>query len=442
MRRVILSAVLVGTSVSTLDAQTLQVGETVTVARETEPRRFSEPHLAIHPGNAGHFLAAVWTAATWQDENQARRCISFVSVNGGATWSRHDFALANCYDAQVAILPDGQAVFVALATLPGLRPDRSDWLVVFHSNDGGVTWDEAPTTLGWRYDHPAIAVDRMSPKRKGWIYLTSHLEWSDGTPQRKSAVFVARSRDGGKTFDVPVLPSPSSLHNFAEMPVVLSDGTLVASFVDQTWTSPYSERRRAWIIRSVDGGATFSAPQLVNEECGPPPGFQLSALAVDASDGSLRDRLYFACRQNAGGPVLVVTSSDGGETWNRPGVVVGSSRVDKDARRVMTLAVNNKGVVGVMVIERRAQTGDGCLAVEFSVSLDGANTFLPPQQVASSACGNSPNDQIAQRRFPTYGDYFGLTPTPDARFRLMWPEMRAGASVLLTTTVAVDVRMR
>jgi hypothetical protein len=440
MRRVILSFVLVGASVSLLRAQVLQVGEVVVLAGETEPRRFSEPHLAIDPRNANHFLAAVWTATTSEDEHQSRRCVSFVSENGGTTWSRHDFALLNCYDAQVAVLSDGQAVFVALATLPGLGPDRSDWLVVFHSNDGGVTWDEAPTTLGWRYDHPAVAVDRTSTKRKDWIYITSHLEWGDGTEQRKSAVFVARSRNGGKSFDVPAMPSPSALHNFSEMPVILSDGTLIASFVENPWAAPYPERRRAWTIRSIDGGVTFSPPHLINEECGPPPGFQLSALASDASDGPFRDRLYFACRQSAGGPVVVTTSSDGGESWTRPSIVIGSGGVDTDALRVMTVAVSNKGVVGVMVVERRADTGDGCLVVDFSVSLDGGKTFLAPQRVSSSTCGNSSNDQRARRRFGVYGDYFGLVPTPDGRFRLLWPEMRGGASVLLTTTVGMNAR--
>jgi hypothetical protein len=439
MRHVILWLVLVGASVSTLRAQVLQVGEVVVVAGETEPRRFSEPHLAIDPRNANHFLAAVWTGSTSEDDNQARRCISFVSEDGGVTWSRHDFALLNCYDAQVAILSDGQAVFVALATLPGLRPDRSDWLVVFHSNDGGVTWDETPTTLGWRYDHPAVAVDRTATKRKDWIYITSHLEWGDGTEQRKSAVFVTRSRDGGKTFDVPAMPSPSALHNFTEMPVVLSDGTLIVSFVEERWTAA-PERRRAWTIRSVDGGVTFSQPHLINEECGPPPGFQLSALASDASDGPFRDRLYFACRQSAGGPVVVTTSSDGGENWARPGVAIGSDRLDPGFRRVMTIAVNNKGVAAVMVVERRADTGDGCLVVDFSASLDGGKTFLASQRVSSSACVNSLNDQRARRRFGTYGDYFGLVPTSDGRFRLMWPEMREGASVLLTTTVGINAR--
>jgi hypothetical protein len=159
----------------------------------------------MHPAKPGHLLAAAWSALTGADPDQARRCSSFVSLDNGATWARHDFALANCYDEQVAILPDGQAVFVVLATLPGLMPVRPDWLLVFHSSDGGLTWDPAPTTLGWRFDHPSVAVDPGPGARTGWVYVTAHLQWGDGTPQRKSAVFVNRSRDGGKAFDVPVL---------------------------------------------------------------------------------------------------------------------------------------------------------------------------------------------------------------------------------------------
>jgi len=212
---------LIAGAALSLPAQTIQIGSVTTVAQETEPRRFSEPHLAVHPTNSQHFLATVWTAATTNEPNQDRRCTTFVSVDGGLSWMRHDFNIPNCYDAQVAILPDGQAIFSALGTIPGLRPDRPDWLMVFHSNDGGVTWDELPTTLGYRFDHPAIATDTLSENRKGWIYLTSHLEWSDGTADRKSAIFVTRSRDGGKTFDVPSMESPNTLHNFAEMPVVL-----------------------------------------------------------------------------------------------------------------------------------------------------------------------------------------------------------------------------
>src|SRR5947209_4046714 len=117
--------------VVSVPAQTIRVAPATEVAREIEPTRFSEPHLAIDPSNPNHLLAAVWTASTSQDENQPRRCVSFESQNGGVTWSRHDFATLNCYDAQVAILSNGEAVFVTLGTLPGVRPDRGDWLLLF-----------------------------------------------------------------------------------------------------------------------------------------------------------------------------------------------------------------------------------------------------------------------------------------------------------------------
>jgi hypothetical protein len=437
MRTTLLTAALSAALAGPASAQTIRVAPATEVAREADPRRFAEPHLAVHPARPGHLLAAAWSALTTDDPDQARRCSSFVSRDNGTTWTRHDFAFANCFDEQVAILPDGQAVFVALATLPGLTPADFDWLVVFHSSDGGLTWDPAPTTLGWRFDHPSVAVDPGPGKHSGWVYITSHLEWGDGTPHRKSAVFVARSRNGGKTFDVPVLVTPNALHNFAETPAVLSDGTLIASFVDDAWAEPYAPRRHAWVVRSADGGVTFAPPRLINEACGRPPNFQLSSLAVDRSTGPFRDRLFFACRQAGGGPLLVTSSADGGMTWGTP-VPAGSTAVDAAARRVMTLAVSPNGVVGVLIVERQAQTGAGCLQTLFSASLDGGQTFLRPQTVSTSACGDSPNDQMAQRRFPTYGDYYGLIATPDGRFRAMWPEMRGAASVLLTAVIEVD----
>jgi len=242
---------------------------------------------------------------------------------------------------------------------------------------------------------------------------------------------------GGKAFDVPVLVTPSALHNFAETPVVLLNGTLVASYVDDTWAAPNLPRRHAWVVRSSDGGVTFEAPRLVNEVCGPPPNFQLSSLAVDHSPGPFRDHLYFACRQNAGGSVVVSSSADGGLTWAAP-VPVGPLAVDASARRMVTLAVSPKGVLGVLIAERHGQDGDACLETTFSASLDGGRTFLAPQRVAATPCGSSPNDQMAQRRFPTYGDYYGLVATPDGRFRVLWPEMHDGTSRLLTTTIAVE----
>src|SRR5690242_17541755 len=101
MKHIAIAAIFVSLIFATpAIAQTIRIAPATEVARETDPWRFSEPHLAIDPRNPNHLLAAVWTASTSQDENPPRRCVSFVSQNGAVTWSRHDFALLNCYDAQ------------------------------------------------------------------------------------------------------------------------------------------------------------------------------------------------------------------------------------------------------------------------------------------------------------------------------------------------------
>jgi len=443
MRSMFLMVVACSTAlVAPLRAQNIRVGLPTEVARETDPQRFSEPHLAVNAANPNQLLAAVFIerlAGTLKEMQAAERCTTFTSRDGGATWRRHEFPLANCGDPQVAILPDGQAVFLALANLPALQP-AGGWLVAFHSPDGGITWDNAPTVVGRPHDHPALAIDLTSPTRKGWLYVTTHHEPRNGDGQIMPSVFVARSRNGGKSFDDPVRVRPNNLHNFGEMPAVLADGTVVASFVDDIDSRPYFPRRRAWVVRSSDGASTFSVPLFVNDVCGSPPGFQLSALVADTSDGPFRDRLYFACRQSGGGPVVVTASADRGDTWSRPGVAVGPTEIDAQMLRVMTMAVNNKGVLGVLRVQRK-KSGEPCLAADFSASFDGGATFTSPSRVSTSSCGNSPVDAIAGRMIPTYGDYFGLVTTPDGRFRAMWPEMREGASVLLTAVIEVDGRV-
>jgi hypothetical protein len=419
-------------------AQAIRIDAPTEVGRETDPRRFVEPHLAVDPNDPDHLLVAVfvsWDQEPREEMQANQRCASFASRDKGQSWSRHEFPLVDCVDPQVAILPDGQAIFVGLGRMPGIQPRTNTWLVVYHSPDGGVTWDSEPTLIGRGHDHPALVVDLRSPSRKGWVYITTTHEWRDGNGDDASGVFVVRSRDGGKSFDEPALVSPNELHNGAEMPAILSDGTLVVSFVDDSRSPPRFERRRAWIIRSENGASSFSTPFLVsNDVCGPPPVFQLSAMVADGSEGPSRDRLYFACRQSGGGPVVIVSSKDRGKTWNRPGVPAGPTTVDV-MRRVMTLAVNNAGVLGVFIAERRATSGEGCLQFLFTASFDGGQSFASVESVSTSECRESTSEEIAQRRHPTNGDYFGMTSLPDGSFRVMWPQMRDGHSLLLTTTI-------
>jgi len=108
---------------------------------------------------------------------------------------------------------------------------------------------------------------------------------------------------------------------------------------------------------------------------------------------------------------------------------------------LMTPVSQITGVLGVLSVERRPNGGDACLVVLFSASLDQGRSFVAPATVSQSRCGQTEADQIAARRHPTYGDYFGLAATPDGRFRAVWASVRDGATVLLTTVIEIAGRM-
>lgn len=223
-------------------AQTVNVSQVAVISTATEPHRFFEPHLAVDPNDPNHLLAGVmleWSQDPPQEARARTRCAVFMSRDGGVTWARHDFALVNCGDPQVALLPNGDAVFVALAELPGVQPRDNGWLQVFRSDDGGSTWQSEPTVVGRSHDHPALTVDITSPARRGWVYITTHYAWRDGGGDIRSGVFVVRSRNSGRTFDAPTIVSPNRMHNYSEMPAVLADGTVFASFVDDVDDRPY-----------------------------------------------------------------------------------------------------------------------------------------------------------------------------------------------------------
>jgi hypothetical protein len=437
------------TSATAICAQTIRVGENVRVTLAPH-QMLVEPHLALNPADPSHLLGVAIVSpvtGSFADRLSQQTCASFLSTDGGETWARYDFPITRCFDPWVAFTPHGDAVFTAVGKHPALAEQGNQGLIVVHSPDGGRTWDEQPVGLGRGPDHPTIVVDWTASKRRGWVYVLSGqtVRTDDGTFRWN--VFVARSRDGGRAFDEPTTFAPNNLANHAEIPVILSDGALLVSFVDgmrnvNNFRGPGGmlDRRRAWVARSLDGGSTFSMPLFVNEACGPPPGFRLSALVVDTSSGPFHDRLYFACRQKGAGPIVVNSSTDRGETWTDP-VPIHSTPPDSTVERdIGALAVNKWGVLGIAWTDGRSQPGGGCQQAYFTASLDGGRSFLPERPLfsARSCVDSTANGGAVYRERPVGGDYFGMVTRPDGLFRLLWADARDGVFQLWTATIAVQ----
>lgn len=192
------------------------------------------------------------------------------STDGGATWSQpkriSKFA-GDCIDedntvegAVPAVGPNGE-IYVSWAGPKGL--------VFNYSLDGGNTWlaEEIvvdPMPSGWDYDIPGIyrcnglpilACDLSNGPNRGTIYIN----WSD---QRKGAsdteVWLVKSKDGGKTWSKPVLVNNdnSGRQQFLTwMTIDQANGDVYFVFYDRRHYT--DDSTDVYLARTYDGGESF-----------------------------------------------------------------------------------------------------------------------------------------------------------------------------------------
>jgi hypothetical protein len=342
---------------------------------------------------------------------------------------RHDFQLKDCGDPWIALLPNGNAIFLAL---------NGSELLAFRSSDGGRTWNDSPVSFGRRHDHGTLGVDRSAGPFGGSAYVVSRQDVRQDDGKTRSTVFVARSSDGGSTFGAPTRFIWSNWITNGANPLSLSDGTLVVPFAGFRPSAFKDETiDLSWSIVSGDGGAKFSAPRFIADCNGHFP-----QAAVDASGGKFRDRLYWACSDRNSRRIYVLNSVDRGETWSEPVVVNRSSGTNPYVGN-MAIAVNRDGFVGISWYDGRNdprgyRRNYRCQELFFAASLDGGKSFLPEVKVSSAEnCADTPANAEAGMRFVLGGEYHGLAARADGQFQLLWSDSRKGIFQLRTATVQV-----
>lgn len=410
----------------------ITVGKDRPVAINARGLATIEPHLVADPRDPNHLLSGVFLVSKLGDPRNPNfemdiGCAALASFDAGQTWMRHDFAAKRCIDPWVAIVPSRGAAYLALG---------GSELLAYRSSDGGRTWSDKPVSFGHRHDHGTLGIDATDGRFGGSLYAVSHQTIRDSAGMFRSAVFVARSQDGGATFGAPTRIISSSLPAFPNNPVILSDGALVVPFVTYARSTVGEGRiELLWSIMSTDGGATFSVPRYVADCAG-----HWGQLAVDASAGTFRDRLYWTCWDRSNQYIYVYHSTDRGETWSPP---VAANRGSGPVQSA-SIAVNRDGVVAISWYDGREDPREyreafRCQHVFFSASLDGGRTFLPQVRVSSAEnCPDTPANGEAGRRWTAGGDYHGLAAAADGRFHLLWADSREGIYQLRTATISVD----
>lgn len=424
------------------------VGENIQISKPHARIPFTECVIAADPGHAGRLFAA---SAYWP-QPRGMSLVGYLSDDAGATWRTSLELVADRVhkseslgDPTAAFGPDGELYLVHMRTDD--VKERADPMHVGRPGAGSLDWLCLPAgATAWELrgridrwiDRPWIAVDVTQGPHRGRLYCTSNVV----TPQ------LITSGDGGRTFQFPQVPYSQRGSAYPAQPVVLSDGTVIATF------RCFRDKQFEWeptdmpTFISVDGGQSL--------QMGPDAGHwkhpnlipnltttlgYFPQLAVDPGSPRFRDFLYIVWAQRFDNRrtsewILFSRSTDHGKTWSAP---VNLSEQPEKANPgsdyiayIPCIAVNKAGVIAVTWYDRRGLPGSGYpnlkgWNVRMRVSTDGGVTWHPSVQINSQpSTGNITGWHTA-----------GLCADAAGRFHPAWIDDRTGIPQLWTASITV-----
>jgi hypothetical protein len=417
--RLALTAALVAPAVPS-PIPTAQQAPAVRVVDITPPdaRRPAEVSVAINPTNPTQVIAVLMQAGGPGEPRVSNW--SYRSKDGGLTWqssrapNREERVQG---DDAVAFAADGTA-FHSYISFDGIRVERPEraWSGIFmRSTKDGLTWhspvavvDHINTAIPFE-DKPWLGVDRSdSSPHRGNVYVawTRFDVYGSEDPAHRSRIMFSRSRDGGRTFTVPLEISDESgdardSDDTVEgvVPSIGPDGEVYVA-----WAGP----KGLYFDKSTDGGHTFGTDTLISAMPGgwdqPVAGLErhngMPVTGVDLSNGPNRGTIYLNwIDERSGDPdVFVSASRDGGRTWPAPVRVNDDS---KGSTQMFTWMVVDPidGALNLVFHDRRNQKGTAT-GVTLARSVDGGKTFvnLPLPIPAFDCCA----------RTAFFGDYNGI----------------------------------
>jgi hypothetical protein len=445
MLRLLLSVAVLLLSTSALLPAQLSPQIRVSPVSAADARRPAEASVAINPTNPDHVIAT-FIQSTVPGQQPRSTNWAYVSLDGGLTWTGSMAANPERRvqgDDVIAFGRDGVAFHTYIA-FDGIRIDRPEvaatGIWVRRTTDG-VTWepavpviDHVNTVMPFE-DKPWTIVDRAadSPHR-GNIYVawTRFDVYGSADPAHRTAIWFARSRDGGRSFQPPHRISDDTGD------AKDSDGTLEGAVpavgpkgeVYVVWAGP----KGLSFDRSDDGGWTFGADTIISPLTGgwdiPVPGVErhngMPVTAVDSSSGPNKGSLYvnFIDERNGDTDVFLLASRDGGRTWE-PAVRVNDD--PKGAAQMFTwMAVDPAdGSINVVFHDRRGLTGT-MTGVTLARSVDGGKTFVNHRVPVD------PFDCCAASSF--IGDYNGLD-AYNGRLVAVFPVMVGAQQRIMAATM-------
>ncbi len=341
-------------------------GSNIRVNQDASGQDQNETVISINPQNPRNLIGG---ANDYRTGNV--KCGYYASLDGGLTWT--DGVLPESTypfqgDPVTAFCNDGSAIFVCLSFSAAFQPHR---LVSYRSTDGGQSWSAANTivnrTNGFPFaDRPWAECDRTSSAFANRAYVT----WSEiGLGTR---IVLRFSTDGGQTWSTnrnvsdgqSTQGSHIAIGPNGEVYVAWSDSGRIgfdrstnggASFGVDVFPS------------TVD---SISADPVFRRNSHP-------AIAADRTSGATSGNIYIAWADDRNGDpdILFVRSTDGGNTWSAP-IVINDDLPGTGADQWFpSLFVDPLGRVIVTFYDRRKNPGGRPYEIWGAISRDGGLEF-------------------------------------------------------------------
>jgi hypothetical protein len=364
---------------SPLDGNTV-LPPAVTVNQDTAAAPQNETAIAVDPNNPNRVVAAAndYVTRTWSCTISGTPCSAlgdaysgtYFSNDGGQSWccSSSDPAhigtlipgvehlVGGQYDAggdpAVAFDSQGNVFYAGLGFNRTSAPNTVTVNKGTFDGGGNLSWGlptfinqtTSPSTLN---DKEWIGVDwhASSPYRdRVYVSWTRYIFNAHNGSYVQSPISFAYSTDGGATFSTPTNISGNVLYDQGSRPIIGYDGTVYVIFEGATRLSTLDSQ---WIVKSTDGGVTWTKPTKIADvqDVIPPANTAYRDDSFPAGDAAPNGDLYVAwstqlsdtgglcpTRTNTGCHLAAVysKSTDGGATWSSPGPIFPS--VDASTR--------------------------------------------------------------------------------------------------------------
>jgi hypothetical protein len=379
--------------------------------------------------------------AIWRDFRLGYRQVGYgYSFDGGLTWNQDLFVDPYYpYDSDPGLTVDTAGNFYAQVLGYTGSIEDTNGLIVYKSTDGGMTWNEPVSVV---HGVPDVFEDKglIACDRSGGPYTNNiYVAWARLSATKD--IFLARSTDGGNSFEAPVAVSdiPGS-----QWPVPCVGANSEACVAWYQWA-----QQEIRFDRSTNGGQSFGVDITIQHlawQGGNINGeilvIPFPATDVDITNGPYSGHIYVAYMDYAPGntdtDIYFTRSTDGGTTWSQKVRINDDSLNNGCDQFHPWLIVAPDGSIIVVFLDRRLDPNNLLMDCYMTTSTDGGDTWSPNERittVSSDPTAGSTLENYTEIGNPTMilatragllGEYIGVTASSIDDIHPIWTDTRFG----------------